>query len=103
MNHFLRVLVVAPLLLAGYSAGSATPGNASALGIFDGHNDIGTVRHAGSVVYDSVKRTYLIAGGGENMWFTNDAFHFVWKRVSGDVALTAKAAFVGTGGNPHRK
>ena len=25
------------------------------------------------------------------MWFTNDAFHFVWKKVSGDVALAADA------------
>ena len=37
------------------------------------------------------------------MWFTNDAFHFVWKRVSGDVTLAADIAFGGKGGDPHRK
>lgn len=37
------------------------------------------------------------------MWFTNDAFHFVWKKVSGDVSLAAEIAFVGEGGDPHRK
>ncbi len=37
------------------------------------------------------------------MWFTNDAFHFVWKRVSGDVALRASLELLGAGGNPHRK
>jgi dipeptidyl aminopeptidase/acylaminoacyl peptidase len=37
------------------------------------------------------------------MWFTNDAFHFVWKEVSGDMTLAADIAFLGTGGNAHRK
>jgi TolB protein len=45
----------------------------------------------------------VIAGGGENMWSTNDAFHFVWKRLSGDFALQAAIEFVGSGGNAHRK
>src|SRR5262249_40931751 len=42
-------------------------------------------------------------GGGENMWFTNDVFHFVWKQVSGDFALQAAIEFQGTTGNAHRK
>ena len=37
------------------------------------------------------------------MWFTNDAFHFIWKRMSGDFALQAAVEFLGTGGNAHRK
>jgi TolB protein len=37
------------------------------------------------------------------MWFTNDAFHFVWKKVSGDLSLAADVIFEGTGGNAHRK
>src|SRR5437868_9088689 len=37
------------------------------------------------------------------MWFTDDAFYLVWKIVSGDVTLAADIAFVGTGGNAHRK
>ena len=53
----------------------------SALGQFEGHGDIGSVLRPGSVEYEATKQTYLIAGGGENMWFTNDAFHFVWKSV----------------------
>lgn len=72
-------------------------------GVFTDHQDVGTVLHPGSVVYDDAKHTYTIAGSGENMWFGADDFHFVWKKVSGDVALTADIAFVGTGGNPHRK
>ena len=59
-------------------------------GIFEGHGDIGSVLHAGSVDYDASKQTYTIAGSGENMWFGKDAFHFAWKQASGDVTLTAE-------------
>jgi TolB protein len=72
-------------------------------GIFTDHQDVGTVLHPGSVQYDTDNHTYTISGSGENMWFGMDDFHFVWKKVSGDVALTADIAFIGTGGNPHRK
>src|SRR4029434_5455829 len=44
-----------------------------------------------------------IAGGGENMWFGTDAFHFVWKKMSGDVTLSADISFPTPGGNTHRK
>ena len=32
-----------------------------------------------------------------------DAFHFVWKKASGDLSLAADIAFVGAGNDPHRK
>ena len=32
---------------------------------------------------------YTVAAAGANLWSTVDAFHFVWKKVSGDVSLTA--------------
>src|ERR1017187_2464490 len=73
------------------------------LGIFEGRQDVGVVLHAGSAQYDAAKRTYTISGSGENMWVGIDDFQFVWKKVSGDVVLTADIAFLGTGGNPHRK
>src|SRR5580658_4213893 len=72
-------------------------------GIFTDHQDVGTVLHPGSVLYDDANHTYTISGSGENMWLGMDDFHFAWKKVSGDVALTADIAFLGTGGNPHRK
>src|ERR1051325_5684129 len=65
---------------------SLWPQNARAsLGLFEDHSDVGTVLHAGSVDYDPPKRTYTISGSGENMWFSADAFHFAWKKISGDV------------------
>ena len=79
--------------------------NAKAVGIFEGHGDVGEVgaEYAGKVEYDAGKGTYTITGGGENIWFGKDAFHFAWKQVSGDVTLTADVAFLGEGKNPHRK
>ncbi len=76
---------------------------ATDLGIFSAQADVGNVFKAGSAEYDAAKGEYRITGGGENMWSTNDAFHFVWKKLSGDFTLTANIQFVGTGGNPHRK
>ncbi len=73
------------------------------LGVFEGHQDVGTVLHPGSAEYNAASDAYTIGGSGENMWFGADDFHFAWKKVSGDVALTADIAFIGTSGNPHRK
>jgi TolB protein len=94
------------LLIAGLSSGrgqqSSVP-QIGAVGLFEEHGDVGTVLHAGSVEYDAGKRSYTIAGSGENMWFMTDAFQFVWKKVSGDVTVTADISFLGKGVNEHRK
>src|SRR5262245_55570481 len=76
---------------------------AAATGVFESHGDVGKVLHPGLLEYDPAMRSYTIAGSGENMWFGADAFHFVWKKVSGDTTLTADISFLGTGGNAHRK
>ncbi len=76
---------------------------AAPVGMFESHGDVGTVLHPGSVEYDAAKQSYTIAGSGENMWLANDAFQFVWKKMSGDVTLTADIAFLGKGVNEHRK
>jgi Tol biopolymer transport system component len=83
---------------------SATPQTASAsLGVFESHSDVGKVLHAGSVEYNGSKQTYTVTGSGENMWSVADAFQFVWKKVSGDVTLTADISFLNAGGNEHKK
>ena len=71
--------------------------------LFDNHSDVGTVLHSGSVQYDSGTRTFTIAGSGENIWAASDAFQFVWKKVSGDVTLSADVTFLEAGGGAHRK
>ena len=71
-------------------------------GLFADHRDIGEVRHRGLVVLDPSGK-YTISGSGENMWVAKDAFHFAWKKASGDLALAADVAFLGKGKDPHRK
>jgi TolB protein len=73
------------------------------VGIFAGHTDVGGPRRTGAAEFDAAQGGYKVTGGGKNMWFTNDALHFVWKKISGDAALAADIAFEGAGGDPHRK
>lgn len=79
------------------------PGQEGRIGIFEGHGDVGRVLHAGSVEFDEEAGRYTVAGSGENMWAARDAFHYAWKKVSGDVALSAEVAFLDEGVQPHRK
>jgi hypothetical protein len=72
-------------------------------GIFEGHGDVGAVLRPGSVEYDSVRKTYRVTASGENIWGTADGFQFVWKKVSGDVSVTAEVAFTTAAGEPHKK
>lgn len=80
-----------------------TPSQTTAIGIFDNQSDVGAVKQAGSAIYDAATQSYTVAGGGENMWATADGFHFVWKRMSGDVTFAADIKILGTGGNAHKK
>lgn len=73
------------------------------LGIFDGHTDVGTILHPGSVTYDPATSTYTLRGSGENMWSKADAFQFAWKKMSGDVEVTADVQFANSTGNEHKK
>lgn len=98
-----RSLAVVLLVLLGWISASASSPEGTALGIFEDHSDVGTVLHAGSVDYDPAKKTYTIAGSGENMWFTADAFQFVWKKMSGNVSLTSDISFLTKTGNEHKK
>ena len=73
------------------------------LGIFEGQTDVGSVTPPGKASYDA--GVYTLDAAGANMWSTVDAFHFVWKKVTGDVALSADLAFPSSAGSPdpHRK
>src|SRR5713226_2747917 len=89
----------------GNGARAQQPGTTTAapVGIFESHGDVGTVLHPGTAEFDAAAGSYTIAGSGENMWFANDAFQFVWKKMSGDMTLTADISFLGKGVNEHRK
>jgi hypothetical protein len=94
---------VFPLVLVCALARVACGQPAEALGLFSDQGDVGVVRHGGEVRFDAARDVYVVSGSGSNMWFASDAFHFVWKRVSGDVSLSADIRFLDTNGVGHRK
>ncbi len=97
-------LILMIVCTCSFLRGRISAQNASApIGMLEGHGDVGTVLHAGSVDYDAARKTYTISGSGENMWFATDAFQFAWKKVSGDVILTADISFLNKTGNEHKK
>ena len=103
-RHKMMVLPVVRLMVLLACSGPIRANPAPApLGLFEDHTDVGSVLHPGSVAYDASKQDYTVTGSGSNMWFAEDAFQFVWKKVSGDVTLTANISFANSGGNPHKK
>ncbi len=73
------------------------------VGIFQFNSDIGNPKKAGSAVYNPLDQSYAIKGGGYNIWFERDEFHYVYNKIKGDFILTANFEFVGKGANAHRK
>ncbi len=92
------LFVAALLALAGADAESG-----AALGIFQKSADVGKVSHAGLAKYDAGAKAHTITGGGANIWGSEDAFHYVRRELSGDVAMTTDVQWQGTGLDPHRK
>jgi TolB protein len=79
--------------------------HAQSLGIFQGQSDVGSVTPPGTGTYDPATGTYTLTSAGANLWGATDAFHYLWKKASGDLTLTADIDFPDTTGehNPHRK
>ncbi|HEY6770416.1 MAG TPA: hypothetical protein VI386_37205 [Candidatus Sulfotelmatobacter sp.] len=104
MNRYRMAL---PVLLMCFICSLPSPPlwgqNNSAVGIFEGHGDVGDVLHPGSVDYDASKGAYTITASGYNVWFATDAFQFVWKKMSGDVTFSADTSFADKTGNEHKK
>ncbi|HEX8710512.1 MAG TPA: hypothetical protein VF730_01480 [Terracidiphilus sp.] len=84
-------------------AGAQTAGNS--LGIFENQSDVGSVTPPGTATFDPATGVYTLHSAGANLWARADAYHFVWKKVSGDLSLTADVKLAGGGpsANPHRK
>jgi TolB protein len=93
----------APTFLSVTLLQAAAAYSNAAIRIFEGQTEIGAPGRAGSASVQAGKDACAMSGGGENMWFTNEAFHFVWKKVSGDFKLQAAIEWSRAGGNAHRK
>jgi TolB protein len=100
-------IFVAALLLCAGSAHLAAREPPTALGLFEGQSDVGSVTPPGSANYDPATATYTLTSAGANTWYHLDDFHFLWKKASGDLALTADVSFppasYAHAPNPHRK
>ncbi len=102
MKKTILLGAIALLTMTGFAA-------AEPLGLFTDHQDIGRPRHPGSASYDASTKTWRITAGGQNMWAARDDFHYVWKKMSGNVRATVDLKFVsptpkpGDPGVLHRK
>ena len=94
----LLLSIASPGLLRA-QAGVPSP----AVGDFQHHLDIGSPKVQGSVAFDAVAQRYTLTGGGYNVWFNRDEFHYAYSRLKGDFILTANVKLLGGGKNPHRK
>jgi catechol 2,3-dioxygenase-like lactoylglutathione lyase family enzyme len=104
LGQFAGIFVAAASLLCG---AAAAQDRAAGLGLFDGQSDIGSVVPAGTGKYDPASSIYTLTAAGANTWYRVDDFHYVWKKASGDLALTADVSFPPHAydhePNPHRK
>ena len=100
-NHAraLCVILLSTLLPFACAARAQSPG------IFDGQSDVGAVNPPGAAHFDASTGVYTISSAGANLWGTTDGFHFLWKKATGDIALSADIDFpVKTGTHSeHRK
>jgi hypothetical protein len=71
-------------------------------GSFTSSADVGTFPLKGSAEFDPATAQYKIIGSGADIWGKADEFHYLWREMSGNFAVTATAKFL-TDGIGHRK
>ena len=71
-------------------------------GSFTNSDDVGDPPIKGSAEFDAATGQYKITGSGADIWGKADQFHYVWRELSGNFAVTATAKFL-TDGIGHRK
>lgn len=98
-----NVVLYSVILLGGYAWSARAHLFQPDLGLFSEASSVGTTPPGCKAVFNPANGEYRITGGGNNMWDTADDFYFVWKKISGDVTLTADIQFVGTSTAEHRK
>lgn len=99
-----RIVVTVLSVLAGTAGAQAgvTPAPHK-VGAFMQDSDIGDVKQKGSSTFDARTDTYRVVGNGNDLWAAKDDFHFVSRKVSGDVAITATVTPVISSNEPHSK
>jgi len=59
------------------------------VGQFENSSDVGGPLVPSTASYDPASKTYTISAAGYNIWYQRDEFHYLWKKMSGDVSLAA--------------
>lgn len=98
LNFKYTIFIIALLIQTALFMNAQIPN-----GIFEGSSDIGKVKTKGSCLFDSISEKYTLKGSGKNMWFKDDAFFFVWKKMKGNFILSSWLAWIGQGVEQHRK
>jgi hypothetical protein len=89
------------LLLTCLIAASAFA-QAEKFGSFTNSDDVGAPLLKGVAEFDPSTGQYKITGSGSDIWAKADQFHYVWREMSDNFAVTATAKFL-TDGIAHRK
>ena len=92
----MRELLLACLLAASAFAQTGT------FGSFTHSEDVGAPPLKGAAEYDPSTGQYKITGSGSDIWGKADQFHYVWREMAGNLAVTVTAKFL-TDGIGHRK
>jgi TolB protein len=92
----MRELLLTCLLAASVFAQSGK------FGSFTNSSDVGDPPIKGAAEFDAATGQYKITGSGADIWAKADQFHYVWREMSGNFAVTATAKFL-TEGIGHRK
>ncbi|MBL7765020.1 MAG: T9SS type A sorting domain-containing protein [Chitinophagaceae bacterium] len=62
---------------------------------FQTSTDIGAVGAPGSVCYDAINQRYTIYAAGDDIWDKQDEFHYLYRRMVGDVTISARVKHIG--------
>jgi TolB protein len=95
-NLGMRELVIVCLLTTSALAQTGK------FGVFASSDDVGAPPLKGSTEFDTAGKHYKVTGSGTDIWARADQFHYLWREMSGNFAVTATAKFL-TDGIAHRK
>lgn len=89
-------------LLFAFLLAALAYGQTGKFGSFTDSSDVGAPPIKGAAEFDASTGQYRITGSGADIWARADQFHYVWREMSGNFAVTATAKFL-TDGIGHRK
>jgi TolB protein len=91
------------LLTALFSINAAAQIPNAKIGSFEQFINVGGPKIAGAASYNEPSQTYRLSGAGSNIWFGQDSFALLSKKMKGDFILQTQVKFMGEGHEPHRK